>query len=112
MDRRPRVLVTNAEERSILAVCRGLSQAGYEITSVSGSRLAAAAWSRSSGRRLLVADTRDDADQFLEQLHQELTRRRYASLIAGSDSALLAVSRGREQLRELTELGLPPAPVV
>ena len=112
MDRRPRVLVTNAEERSILAVCRSLSQAGYEVTSVSGSRLAAAAWSRSSSRRLLVADTRDDAGEFVEQLRQELNRRPYATLIAGSDSALLAVSRGREQLRELTELGLPPAPVL
>jgi predicted ATP-grasp superfamily ATP-dependent carboligase len=111
MDRRPRVLVTNAEERSMLAVCRSLGRAGYEVTTVSASRLAAAAWSRSSSRRLRVADARDDAGQFLEQLRQELTRRPYASLIAGSDSALLAVSRGREQLRE-TELGLPSAPVV
>jgi predicted ATP-grasp superfamily ATP-dependent carboligase len=112
MDRRPRVLITNAEERSIVAVCRSLDQAGYEITSASASRLAAAAWSRSSTRRLRVIDPRDDAGQFVEQLRQELTRRPYATLIAGSDSALLAISQGREKLRDLTELGLPSAPVV
>jgi predicted ATP-grasp superfamily ATP-dependent carboligase len=112
MDRRPRVLITNAEERSILAVCRSLGQAGYEVTSASATRLAAAAWSRSSSRRLRVADARHDAGQFLEKLSQELARRPYATLIAGSDSALLAVSRGREQLRALTELGLPSAAVV
>ena len=96
----------------MLAVCRSLGQAGYEVTSASASGLAAAGWSRSSSRRLRVADARVDAGEFVEQLRQELARRPYATLIAGSDSALLAVSRGREQLRELTELGLPSASVI
>jgi predicted ATP-grasp superfamily ATP-dependent carboligase len=34
------------------------------------------------------------------------------TVIVGSDSALLALSRGREQLEGLTNLGLPPTPVV
>jgi predicted ATP-grasp superfamily ATP-dependent carboligase len=112
MDRRPRVLITNAEERSMLAVCRSLGEAGYEVSSASASSLAAAAWSRSSSRRLRVADARRDDRQFVEQLRRELVQRPYATLIAGSDSALMAVSRGREQLGELTQLGLPSASVV
>jgi len=104
---RPRVLITNAEERSMLAVCRSLRQGGYDVTATSSTMLAPAQWSRSCARRLRIVDARSDASQFVEQLRRELSRRSYATLIAGSDSALLAISQRRERLRELTELGLP-----
>jgi predicted ATP-grasp superfamily ATP-dependent carboligase len=48
----------------------------------------------------------------LTGLRRELQSNRYETLIAGSDSALLAISRGRAQLEDLTRLGLPPHPVV
>jgi predicted ATP-grasp superfamily ATP-dependent carboligase len=112
MSDRPRVLITNAEERSMLATCRCLHAAGYEVTAASSTALAAAKWSRSCSRRLHVVDPRKDAHTFVEDLRRELSRRSYATLIAGTDSALLAVSQGREHLRELTELGLPSAPIV
>jgi predicted ATP-grasp superfamily ATP-dependent carboligase len=105
-------LITNAEERSMLAVCRGLQTAGYEVTAASSTVLAAAKWSRSCSRRLRTADPREDADMFVEHLRRELTRRSYATLICGSDSALLAVSQARDALQPLTELGLPLRPVV
>jgi predicted ATP-grasp superfamily ATP-dependent carboligase len=111
MSKRPRVLLTNGEERSMLAACRSLHQAGYDVTATSFTALAPAQWSRSCKRRRRVVDVREDAHRFVEQLRQELTRRSYAVLIAGSDSSLLAISRGRTQLQELTELGLP-APFV
>jgi predicted ATP-grasp superfamily ATP-dependent carboligase len=112
MSNQPRVLITNAEERSMLAACRSLSQRGYEVTATSSTMFAAAQSSRSCAARLLVADARDHASRFVEQLRQELTRRAYRTLLAGSDSSLLAISRGREHLGNLTELGLPSHTVV
>jgi predicted ATP-grasp superfamily ATP-dependent carboligase len=106
------VLITNAEERSVLAACRSLHAGGYDVTAVSGVRLAASQWSRSCARRLRVPDAHENAQSFVDELRQELTRRSYATLLPGSDRALFAVSRGRAQLSGLTELGLPPAPVV
>jgi predicted ATP-grasp superfamily ATP-dependent carboligase len=108
----PRVLLTNAEERSMLAACRGLHRAGYEVTCASFTALAAAQWSRACHRRLSVADPRRDAGRFVEQLRGELTRLPYTALLPGSDSALLAISRGRERLAGLTALGLPAAEVI
>jgi predicted ATP-grasp superfamily ATP-dependent carboligase len=112
MSDRPRVLITNAEERSMLAACRSLHQGGYDVTAASYTAFAPAQWSRSCARRLRIVDARTDASRFVEQLRQELARRPYATLIPGSDSALLAVSQGREHLRELTDLGLPSASVI
>jgi predicted ATP-grasp superfamily ATP-dependent carboligase len=106
------VLITNAEERSVLAACRSLHEGGYDVTAVSGTRLAASQWSRSCARRLRVTDARESAQSFVEELRQELTRRSYATLLPGSDRALCALSRGRGRLCELTELGLPAASVV
>jgi len=96
----------------MLAACRSLHLAGYDVTAASSTGLAPAQWSRSCARRLRIVDAREDASRFVEQLRQELTRQSYAALIAGTDSALLAVSRGREHLRELTELGLPAPSVI
>jgi predicted ATP-grasp superfamily ATP-dependent carboligase len=108
----PRVLVTNAEERSMLAVCRSLHTAGYEVTATSSTALATAKWSRSCSRRLHVANPRKDADMFVEHLRRELARHSYATLICGGDSALFAVSQARDALQPLTDLGLPPRAVV
>lgn len=112
MSDRPRVLITNADERSMLAVCRSLHAGGYAVTAASSTRLASAQWSRCCSRRLRVVDPRRSSTQFVEQLRDELKSRSYRALIAGSDSALLAISEQRERLQTLTELGLPDRSVL
>ncbi len=96
----------------MLAACRSLRQGGYEVTATSFTMFASAQWSRSCAARLLVTDAREDASRFVQQLRRELTRQKYLTLLAGSDSSLLALSREREQLADLTELGLPSHSVV
>jgi predicted ATP-grasp superfamily ATP-dependent carboligase len=76
------------------------------------TRLAPTQWSRSCNRRLRITVARDDANGLVEQLRRELSRESYATLLTGSDGALLAVSRQRERLRGLTDLGLPSHEVV
>jgi predicted ATP-grasp superfamily ATP-dependent carboligase len=96
----------------MLGVCRSLGRGGYDVTAASSTGFAAAQWSRSCTRRLRITDAGKDAHGFIEQLREELMRHSYATLIAGSDNSLLAVSRGRERLQGLTELGLPSASIV
>jgi predicted ATP-grasp superfamily ATP-dependent carboligase len=107
MSDRPRVLITNAEERSMLASCRSLHKAGFEVTCVSASALACASFSRACARRVRIVDPREDSVRFLAQLRDELSHHPCQMLIPGSDSALLAISDGREHLLKLTNLGLP-----
>jgi len=107
-----RVLVTNAEERSILATCRSLHATGYEVGVVAFRSLAATHRSRSCTERLRMTDPGQDDERFVEDLSQQLLRGRYAVLLPGSDRALLAISRRRERLESLTCIGLPaPASV-
>jgi predicted ATP-grasp superfamily ATP-dependent carboligase len=109
---RPAVLLTNAEERSMLAACRSLKRAGYEVGATSFTSLAPTQWSRTCRWRPRVPDSRVDAAGFVERLRAELTHRPYAALIPGSDSALLAISRERERLLGLTAVGLPAHSIV
>jgi predicted ATP-grasp superfamily ATP-dependent carboligase/alpha/beta superfamily hydrolase len=109
---RPRVLITNCEERSMLAASRGLHRAGYDVGAVSFSALAPTHWSRSCRWRVRFADARHDAELFVEHLRDELRRRHYDALIPGSDTALLAISMGRDRLEGLSALGLPTPAVL
>ena len=96
----------------MLAAIRSLQRAGYDVGGASHTRLAPGQWSRSCRWRARVADPRVDAELFVEQLRAELQRRPYDILLAGSDGALLAISRGRERLQDLAELGLLSPAVV
>jgi predicted ATP-grasp superfamily ATP-dependent carboligase len=91
----------------MLATCRSLHEAGYDVAAASFTSLAPTQWSRACKWRPHILDVCVDADLFVEQLREELTRRSYAALIPGSDAALLAISSRRERLEPLTALGLP-----
>lgn len=109
---RPRVLITDAGERSMLATCRGLRASGYAVSAAAFRPLAATHWSRCCSERLRVTDPRLDAAGFIADLRGELERRPCSVLVPGSDFSLLAVSRARDELEGLTRLGLRPHAVV
>jgi predicted ATP-grasp superfamily ATP-dependent carboligase len=109
---RPRVLITDASERSMVAVCRGLRAGGYAVSAGAFAPLAAGQWSRCCSERLRLVDPRVDVAGFIADLRRCLEDRRCAVLIPGSDYSLLAVSRERGALARLTRLGLPPHEVV
>jgi predicted ATP-grasp superfamily ATP-dependent carboligase len=109
---RPRVLLTDAEDRSSLAGCRSLYEAGYSVDALASSRPAAAHWSRFCDRRLMGSDPRQDQGRFVAELVSIVRTGDYRVLVTGSDASLLAISRHRERIEPFVELGLPPAHVV
>jgi predicted ATP-grasp superfamily ATP-dependent carboligase len=109
---RPRVLITDAQDRSSLAGCRSLHRAGYTVHAVASSRPAAAHWSRFCDARLVASDPREDEAHFVDELSTIVRRSSYRLLVTGSDASLLAVSRHRERFEPFVELGLPAAVVV
>jgi predicted ATP-grasp superfamily ATP-dependent carboligase len=104
----PRVLITDAGERSMLATSRGLAAAGYGVSAAAFGPLAPGQWSRTCSEALRVTDPRRDVAGFVADLRRYLERRPCAMLVPGSDFSLLAVSRERDALDGLTRLGLPP----
>ena len=104
----PRVLITDGEQRAVVAAVRGLARAGYAVSVMASSRPAAAQWSRDCARRLYAPSAAADRGEGLvDAVRRELEREPYAALVPGSDAALRAFSRRREELEPLTRLGLP-----
>jgi predicted ATP-grasp superfamily ATP-dependent carboligase len=104
---RPRVLVTDVEERSSLAVCRGLARSGYAITGVAAARPAPGHWSRACSRRQALPDPRQDPSGFLSGLEAVLRQEEHVALIPSVDVSTFVVSENRERLLPLTAIGLP-----
>jgi FAD-dependent urate hydroxylase len=106
-----RVLVTDAETRSVVAAVRGLADAGFEVAAAAkrawpGER-APAQWSRSVSERLALPDPLSGADAFLAALERVVSEGGFAALVPGNDASLLAVSAGRARIEPHVRLGLP-----
>ena len=105
---RGRVLVTDAETRSVVAAVRGLADAGFEVAAAAmRPGPAAAQWSRSVSERLVLPDPLNAADAFLAALERVVRDGGFAALIPGNDASLLTVSGGRAAIEPHVRLGLP-----
>jgi predicted ATP-grasp superfamily ATP-dependent carboligase len=107
-----RILVTDVEERAVLAVCRGLAGAGYLVSGVAGAKPAAGHWSRSVSRRYSLPNPRLEPDAFVAGLAAIAAEDEHAALVPGVDAALLAISERRTEFEPHLTLGLPSHDVV
>jgi predicted ATP-grasp superfamily ATP-dependent carboligase len=92
-ERRPRVLLTDAQDRSSLAACRSIHRAGYAVDAVASSRPAAAHWSRFCDRRLVATDPRKDEARFVEELRDIARTASYRLLLPPADVVERCVSK-------------------
>jgi predicted ATP-grasp superfamily ATP-dependent carboligase len=107
-----RVLITDGQERSMLAVSRSLRGAGYAVSATAHGHPAATLWSRSCSKRFAVADPLHECERFVRCLEEILESADHAALIPGSDASLLAASRARDRLEQRTRIGLPAHAVI
>jgi predicted ATP-grasp superfamily ATP-dependent carboligase len=106
-DARPTVLLTDGEERSVLAAARGLAAASYRVACAATSRSAATHWSRACDEQLLLPDVRSGVTAFVSSLEAVLDGGDYRVTIPGTDAALLVASASRARLERRTTIGLP-----
>jgi len=109
---RPRVLVTDTEERSSLAACRSLHAAGYHVSAIAGQRPACSHWSRSVDERLFLDTPRNDPENWVIRLAELVARGAYDIVLPGTEASLVPISEHRELLQPYTTLALPPHPIV
>jgi predicted ATP-grasp superfamily ATP-dependent carboligase len=108
---RPRVLVTDAEHRSVVAAVRGLLLAGYAVTAAASKRVAPGQWLRGA-KRLQLSDPGAQPGVFVDELVSFLREQPHELLLPGIEASILAVSNARERLDGLTRHGLPARDVV
>ena len=107
-----RVLITDAQERSVLAACRSLGRHGYVVDATASERPAVTHWSRFCAKRLWTVDPKAHPAEFVAELSRIVGGEDYDVLIPGTDASLLAISRGREQVESHVKLGLPAPEIV
>lgn len=114
MDSRQRILITDGETRSVLAIARGLHGGGFEVAAAAArsAKPAPAHWSRAVSERILVPHPLEDERCFVKTLEDAVRSRRYEALIPGSDASLAAISRARGAFEPHTRLGLPEDEIV
>jgi predicted ATP-grasp superfamily ATP-dependent carboligase len=110
--RGPRVLVTDAEHRSVLAACRGLAAAGYRVSTVADGHFALGHWSRFSNERITVAGPEADPEGYIEHVSRILRRGEYDLVLPGTELSLIPISERRDLIEPYARLGLPPHEVV
>jgi predicted ATP-grasp superfamily ATP-dependent carboligase len=106
-----RVLVTDAEHRSVVGAVRGLLLAGHDVTAASSKGVAPGQWLRGA-KKVRLPDPGLDALGFVEALEAFLRQSPHELLLAGSEASILAVSAHRELIEPLARHGLPPPEVV
>jgi predicted ATP-grasp superfamily ATP-dependent carboligase len=104
--------VTDAEERSVLAACRGLAAAGYRVSTVADKRCALGHWSRFSKERITLVGAEADPEGYVERLSQVLRRGQYDLIMPGTELSLLPISARRDLIEPYVRLGLPPHELV
>ena len=112
MRRGPRVLVTDAEERAVLATCRALAAAGYRVSAVAEERFAVGHWSRCLEERITLAGPKADPEGYVQRLLQVLRRGEYDLVLPGGEWSLLPISERRDLIEPYARLGLPAHEVV
>src|SRR6476620_12737740 len=100
-----RILITDAEERSVLAATRALSRAGHTVAAVGRGRAAPTLWSRACSERHVLPDPRLDSERFLAGLERLVERGGYDALIPGSDVSLAVLSVVAPSLKKNTRHG-------
>jgi predicted ATP-grasp superfamily ATP-dependent carboligase len=92
------IIVTDADERSALAVTRSLGRAGWRIVTCAAGRTSLAGRSRHSARSVVVPDALREPEAFAAQVVALATAEGARYLIPISEAALLALLPVRESL--------------
>lgn len=106
------VLLTDAQERSAPIACESLGRAGYRVGGASSERPAPGRWSRFCDKRFDVPDPRADSREFARAVAEIARKGSFATIMPGSDAALIAISTHRDLFPTEVELGLPAEEVV
>ncbi len=112
LNRGPRILLTDVQERSTLAAVRCLGDAGYAVTGTAPTWSAPGFWSRRCRTRACLPDPRERLSGFLDGLELLVASRHVDLLMPGNDASLFAVSKHRGRFEPHVRLALPPHAVV
>ena len=108
----PRVVVTGSEYPAGLAALRGLARAGFEPWAAVTSKTALGARSRAAAGHVEVPGPRNAPGEFAAAVAAAATGLGAAAVLPGTEAALLALARHRDEFPAGVAVGAPSEEVV
>ncbi len=103
-----RVLVTDADRGSAIAIIRSLGRAGYHVIAADSSARSVGFHSRYASETLVYPPPDSDSDAFTAFMLDALTSRKVDLLIPVTDLVIYPIMKTRESFESATRLALPP----
>lgn len=101
-------LLTCGQTRSALAAVRSLGRAGVAVAVAAPRRPALAMWSKFTTSTFLLPNPATDVSLFATQTAEQAHGRGAEVVLAGTNAAVWALSRWRDELPEMARRVLPP----
>ncbi|NJE12864.1 ATP-grasp domain-containing protein [Thermococcus sp. LS2] len=102
-----RVLITDAQMRSSLAVIRSLGKKGLKITAGEETRFATGFFSKYVKERVVYPSPRKNQEDFIKFLKTIVSKDGYEMLIPVADATLLPIMKNKDELGEYTIIPYP-----
>ena len=102
-----RVLITDAQMRSSLAVIRSLGKKGLKITAGEETRFATGFFSKYVKERVVYPSPRKNQEDFVKFLRAIVSKNSYEMLIPVADATLLPIMKNKDELEEYTIIPYP-----
>jgi predicted ATP-grasp superfamily ATP-dependent carboligase len=103
-----RVLVTDAQMRSSVAVIRSLGSKGIEVTAAEETRFATGFFSKYSSDHVVYPSPKKDSDEFINYLLDLLEKGQYDMIFPVADACLKPVIDNWESISKHTKIALTP----
>jgi len=102
-----RVIITDAQMRSSLAVIRSLGKKGLKITASEETRFATGFFSKYVKERVVYPSPRKNQEDFIKFLRAIVSKNSYEMLIPVADATLLPIMKNKDELEEYTIVPYP-----
>ncbi|WP_156300689.1 ATP-grasp domain-containing protein [Thermococcus sp. EP1] len=102
-----KILITDAQMRSSLAVIRSLGKKGLKITAGEETRFATGFFSKYVKERVVYSSPRKNPKGFIKFLKTILSKDEYEMLIPVADATLLQIIKHKEELEKYTTIPYP-----
>lgn len=104
---RGKVLVTDAQMRSSLAVIRSLGKKGLKVTAAEETRFTTGFFSKYCDDKLVYPNPKKEEEKFMETILGCVKNGDYDVLFPVADNCLKAIIKNREQLEKYIKIALP-----
>jgi len=108
METKGKILVTDAQMRSSLAVIRSLGKKGLDVTAGEETRFATSFFSKYCNQKFVYPSPKSNEKAFVNSIIQLIKKEKYDIIIPVADACLKPIIENRDEISKYSKIALPP----